>query len=137
MVRRGHDQHPVRRHRHHRHHQRQEPPAHAHHRRGRHPRPSPGNGTINIGAGGNVLNDGLFDFAIDMLVNDAGSDGGFDNTATFRKSSGTGSLNFSGVDVVNSGTIEIQAGTFNPGNVTTPARSRSPARALSSSTTPP
>ena len=77
-----------------------------------------GSGSINLTNGGNVNNAGLFDFATDVTVNDAGSDGGFDNTGTLRKSAGGGSLVFSNVDLVNSGTIEVYTGTFNPGNVT-------------------
>jgi uncharacterized repeat protein (TIGR01451 family) len=77
-----------------------------------------GSGPITLSNGGNISNQGLFDFATDVTVSDAGSDGGFANGATLRKSAGAGSLVFTNVDLNNTATLEIQSGTFNPGNVT-------------------
>ncbi|MEO8378993.1 MAG: hypothetical protein ABI779_04940 [Acidobacteriota bacterium] len=77
-----------------------------------------GTGPVNMSAGGNVSNAGIFDFTVDGSLSDAGGDGGFLNTGTLRKSGGAGTASLTNVDLTSSGTIDIQTGTFNPGNVT-------------------
>ncbi len=75
-------------------------------------------GNINLVAGGGFDNFGTFEVMTDAAITDGGTPGTFDNAGTFRKSGGAGSTAITNVDFTNSGTIEIQTGTFNPGNVT-------------------
>ncbi len=67
---------------------------------------------------GNVLtNNGLFDWKVDAGFYDGGSNGGFVNSGTLRKSGGTGTSYVSINGFTSSGTIDAQTGTiaFNAG----------------------
>ncbi len=74
-------------------------------------------GNLTLTSGGGIDNSGLFEVKTDATMSDGGSDAGFDNFGTFRKSTTAGSTIFTGVDFThNSGSMDLQTGTFNPGN---------------------
>ncbi|HEX2832283.1 MAG TPA: hypothetical protein VHW00_04670 [Thermoanaerobaculia bacterium] len=71
-------------------------------------------GSITMSSGGGIDNNGTFEVKCDSSINDSGSDAGFDNTGTFRKSTTAGSTTFGAVDFNHSGgTIDLQTGTLN------------------------
>ena len=73
-----------------------------------------GSGTINLSAGGEIGNAGLFDVQTDGTIADAGGDAGILNDGTFRKSGGAGSLTLTNVDFTNNGDLYVQSGTLDP-----------------------
>jgi uncharacterized repeat protein (TIGR01451 family) len=75
-------------------------------------------GAIQISSGGTINNAGTFDAQGDASMTDAGSDGGFVNSGTFRKSASAGTTGIVNVDFTNTGTIDVVTGTLNPSNVT-------------------
>jgi uncharacterized repeat protein (TIGR01451 family) len=68
----------------------------------------------------NNLAGGLFNVTNDQLVYFHCCTAGqaFNNAGTFRKSTATGTTAFSGIGFTNSGTVDVQSGTFNPANGT-------------------
>ncbi|HEX7830096.1 MAG TPA: hypothetical protein VF787_10585, partial [Thermoanaerobaculia bacterium] len=71
-------------------------------------------GNITMSNGGGFDNNGLFEVKTDATISDGGTDAGFDNFGTFRKSTTAGSTIFTGVTLNNnSGSIDLQTGTLN------------------------
>ncbi|HEU4887522.1 MAG TPA: hypothetical protein VFV49_06530, partial [Thermoanaerobaculia bacterium] len=69
-------------------------------------------GLLSLSGGGNIDNSGLFSVTFDGNINNSGSAGPFHNnsTATLRKSTTTGSLTLTGINLVNNGIVDIDAG---------------------------
>ncbi|MFL6248501.1 MAG: beta strand repeat-containing protein [Thermoanaerobaculia bacterium] len=69
-------------------------------------------GTLNVSNFGNIDNSGLFDVTFDGTINNGGTAGPFHNnsTGTLRKSTTTGSLALTGIDLVNNGILDIDLG---------------------------
>ncbi|MDQ3281512.1 MAG: DUF11 domain-containing protein, partial [Acidobacteriota bacterium] len=70
-------------------------------------------GNIEMSNGGKIVNNGVFDVKGDGTITDTGSDAGFQNSGTFRKSVTTGTTQFVNVDFThNGGTVDVQTGTL-------------------------
>jgi uncharacterized repeat protein (TIGR01451 family) len=72
-----------------------------------------GSGTIALTTGGSIINAGTIDTTVDVNFSDGGSDGGFVNNGTFRKSGGAGTTGLFGVDFTNSNLLDVDTGFFN------------------------
>ncbi len=72
------------------------------------------NGAINMANGGHVDNFGTFDVKCDATLANSGLAGTFDNLGTLRKSTTSGTTNFTSITLNHTGgTFDIQTGTMN------------------------
>jgi uncharacterized repeat protein (TIGR01451 family) len=73
-------------------------------------------GALQLFNAAGIDNYGLFEAKANAAMSDAGSDAGFDNFGTFRRSTGTGTMTFSGVNFNQmGGTADVESGVLDLG----------------------
>jgi hypothetical protein len=92
--------------------------------------------SYRFGQRGSIDNFGLFESKVDSSISDIGSGGTFDNGGTFRKATTSGVTTFTGITFNHSGgTVDVQTGTLNLSAGTASAPFTISAARRSSSTT--